>query len=132
MYLLFWIETETETDWFRSSLLFLYKAFQSSQKFAIHIEGIMLDARVCRHRPEVRVKRAVVPAGNGDEPSLKELRVALGRRGRRLDEREMFPAVACQQAWVILVVFCHAVASQNGFQVDAKLSVKAIEVIIWS
>ena len=83
----------------------------------------MLDAYVCWHRPEVRVKRAVVPAGDGDEPSLEELRVALGRRGRRLDEREMFPAVACEQAWVILVGFCPAVAYQNGFQVDAKLGV---------
>ena len=84
----------------------------------------MLDAEASHiHRPEVRVKRAVVPAGDGDEPSLKELRVAPGGCGLRLDESEMFLAVACQQAWVILVCFCPAVAYQNGFQVDAKLSV---------
>ena len=35
----------------------------------------MLDAEASHiHRPEVRVKRAVVPAGNGDEPSPEELR----------------------------------------------------------
>ena len=83
----------------------------------------MLDARVCWHRPEVRVKRAVRPAGDGDVLSLKELRVAFGSRWLRLDEREMFPAVVREHARVILVGFCPAVASQNGFQVDAKLSV---------
>ena len=76
----------------------------------------MLDARVCWHRPEVRVKRAVRPAGDGDVLSLKELRIAFGSRWLRLDEREMFPAVVREHARVILVVFCPAVASQNGFQ----------------
>ena len=83
----------------------------------------MLDARVCWHRPEVRVKRAVRPAGDGDVLSLKELRIAFGRRWLCLDKGEMFPAAASEQALVILVVFCPAVASQNGFQVDARLSV---------
>ena len=54
----------------------LYKAFQSSNKFAIHIEGVI----------------------------AKKL-----------------PAVACEHARVVLVCFCLAVASQNGFQVDAKV-----------
>ena len=101
----------------------LYKAFQSSNKFAIHIEGIVADTHVFWHRPEVRVKRTVCPAGNRDVLSLKELRVALGGCGLRLDEGEMLPAVACEHARVVLVCFCLAVASQNGFQVDAKLRV---------
>ena len=104
-------------------ILLLYKAFQSFIKFAIHLEGIVADTHVCWHRPEVRVKRAVRPARDGDEPSLKELRVALGRFGLRLDEGEMLPAVACEHARVILLSFCPAVAYQNGFQVDAKLRV---------
>ena len=83
----------------------------------------MLDARVCWHRPEVRVKRTVCPAGDGDVLSLKELRIALGSCWLRLDEREVFPAVVREHARVILVLFCLAVASQNGFQVDAKLRV---------
>ena len=83
----------------------------------------MLDARVCWHRPEVRVKRTVRPASDGDVLSPEELRVALGSRGLRLDEREEFLPLASEHARVILVVFCLAVASQNGFQVDAKLRV---------
>jgi len=81
--------------------LFLYKAFQSFIKFAIHLEGIMLDSetRPCLHRPEVRVKRAVRPASDGDVLSLKKLRVALGARGLRLDEGEMLPAVVHHVSW---------------------------------
>jgi len=102
----------------------LYQAFESPQKFAIHTKGVVLDAetRPQPHGFEIRPQRAVAPARNRDVLAIEDTRVPPTKRLRhRFDESEVFPAIACQHARVVLVCFCLAVASQNGFQVDAKV-----------
>jgi len=105
----------------------LYKAFQSFAEFAGHAPNTPLKvetlaANLCGL--EVRVQRAVRPARHGDELPAEDMRVApCGRLGQRLDKGVVLAAVACEHALVILSHFSPAVASQNGFQVDAKLSV---------
>ena len=100
------------------SILF-YKASERFAQFAGHPEGIALEVEAAAPDPaklEVRAQAAVAPSRDGDELALKDMRIAFAvGRGRRLDEREVLLAVACEHARVILSHSGPAVACQDGF-----------------
>jgi hypothetical protein len=69
--------------------LFLYKAFSRPAHFEIHTEdvGFGIEAGADIHRFKVRVIRAVTPAGDGNELTVEDLRIAFaGCLGNSLDE----------------------------------------------
>ena len=69
--------------------LFLYKAFSRPAQFKVYTEivGFGIEAGSDVHRFEVRVIRAVTPAGDGYELTVEDLRIALaGIRTYGLDE----------------------------------------------
>ena len=105
--------------------ILLYKAFQSFAEFEGYAPGIAREVEALAANPcglEVRMQAAVRPARHGDELAAEDVRVAFaGLLGQRLGERVVLASVACEHARVILSQFSPAVASQDSFQVDAKL-----------
>ena len=98
--------------------IFFYKATQRFTKFTRYPEGIALyrEAPAGRQVLEVRAQAAVAPSRYRDELALIDVRIALCCALRqRLDEGEVFAAVACEHACVVLSHFCPAVACQDGF-----------------
>ena len=55
-------------------------------KFAVHLEGVVVNTQVCRQRTEVRTERAVIPTRNSNVLAHEDARVALSHPGQRLDE----------------------------------------------
>ena len=74
----------------------------------------------------MRAELAVVPAGYIKAVAPIGVRIAPASLLLRsiLDEGVVFAAVACEHARVVLSHFSPAVASQNGFQVDAERGVE--------